>query len=87
MLTANTFTGKEMIPYVYQAAQLDQGGAVQDVCHERPFEAADLDAAIVTAGALHEVLKVAEHCNSIRVLDAHRAVLWSRLVDGVDACP
>ncbi len=51
------------------------------------FETADLDAAILTADALHDVLNLAEHCNSIRVLDAHRAVFWSRMVEGVDACP
>ena len=69
-----------MQPYFYQSIQLLDGGEVKTICHERPFEASDDESAIVTGEALHEVLQAAEHCNAIRVLDANRAVLWTRLL-------
>ena len=74
-----------MQAYVYQAAEIDDDGSLIDVCHERRFEAVDIEGAIVTAEALHEVLKAAEHCNAIRVLDADRNVLWTRRLEADDA--
>ncbi len=70
-----------MKQYLYQAAQLADDGSLEDVCHERSFEASDYEAAVITADAIHEVLKVAEHCNAIRVLDTLRNVIWSRLIE------
>ena len=67
-----------MQAFVYRAAQLASDGTLQQICHERGFEAADHEAAIVTAEALHEVLKAAEHCNAIQVLDLHGNMLWTR---------
>jgi hypothetical protein len=64
--------------YVYRAAQLERDGTLRRICHEREFEAADYEAAIVTAEALHEVLHAAEHCNAIQVLDSFRNMLWTR---------
>jgi hypothetical protein len=74
-----------MKQYLYQAAQLADDGSLEDVCHERSFEASDHEAAVITADAIHEVLKVAEHCNAIRVLDTLRNVIWSRLLEASEA--
>jgi hypothetical protein len=70
--------------FIYQAAELGPDNSLRVVCHERKFEAAAFEEAVVTANALHEVLHAAEHCNAIRVLDTNRNVLWSRLVRGLE---
>ena len=63
--------------YVYQAVRLGRDGAVELVCHERPFRASDECSAIVTAEAMHEVLHT-QDCNALRVLSEAREILWTR---------
>ena len=68
--------------YVFQAVDFGPGGEIRLVCHEKCFEAHDLESAIVVARALNEVMPIAEACNSIRVLTPGQELLWSGPLEG-----
>jgi hypothetical protein len=66
-----------MLEYVFQAIRANPDGSIHTVCHEGKFEAFDLEAAIVTAQALLEVIPISEACNALYILDQSRHILWT----------